>query len=108
MSAHPLYKSQQTLGKASGVGQTSIGRMRRGEGSATIDNVQKVAKAFRLTASDLLDPRLLSRVQVGTAPDTLARAYEVAAVIQSAGFNANQLTLLETTVAALRGSQSRP
>lgn len=100
MDAHPQYKSQMKLCKASGVGQTTIGRMRRGEGAATIDNVQKIAKAFGLSSSDLLRPSLSSRI---TEKDgTALYAMQIADAIANGTFTSTQLAILANTLAALQ------
>ena len=65
MSAHPSLDSHSRLGAAAGLGPTNIGRMKRGEVAAQIDTVEKIAKAFRLRACDILDPELSKRIARG-------------------------------------------
>lgn len=65
MSAHQDLDSHSRLGAAAGLGSTNIGRMKRGEVAAQIDTVEKVAKAFRLRACDVLDPELPRRMARG-------------------------------------------
>lgn len=45
--------SQQKLGRKTGIGQTTIGRIRRGEVSATVENLRAIADAFGVTIGDL-------------------------------------------------------
>jgi transcriptional regulator with XRE-family HTH domain len=57
MRETPSLDTQQKLARRSGVGQSSIGRIRRGEISTTVDTLDALALAFGLTAADLLqDP----------------------------------------------------
>lgn len=53
MNSHPEFGSQQKLAKKTGIGQTTIGRIRRGEVNATADNLQSIADAFRVPISYL-------------------------------------------------------
>jgi len=99
MSTKPELNSQLKLSRISGVGQTTVGRIRRAEGAATIDNVEKLAKVFHLTVAELLDPNL--RVE-RAAGDTKARAFALAAEIQSAHLSDAQLTILANTLAAMK------
>lgn len=99
MSARPEFNSQLKLSRASGVGQTTVGRIRRADGAATIDNVEKLAKVFHLRAFELLDPAL--RARLGHA-DPEAQASMLATEIAAAGLNASQVTILANTLAAMR------
>lgn len=65
MEASPTLNGQQRLSAASGVGQTNIGRIRRGEVAAQVDTVERIASAFKLRACDLLDPGLKERLARG-------------------------------------------
>lgn len=65
MDAQKELDSQQKLGVAAGLGATNVGRFRRGDVAAQIDSVEKVAKAFKLRACDILDPDLLKRLAAG-------------------------------------------
>jgi transcriptional regulator with XRE-family HTH domain len=103
MANHPDLNSQLRLSKVSGVGQTTVGRIRRAEGSATIDNVQRLGKAFGVSASQMLDPRLISRLSKGsTTLGTRASALAIAAEIEDADLSDAQLTILANTLAAMR------
>lgn len=51
--------SQPKVAAKSGVGQSTIGRLLRKEGSASIGTIAAVAEAFKLRPMDLLDPQLL-------------------------------------------------
>lgn len=103
MRAHGEFTSQQRLAAATGIGQTSVGRMRRGEGSATIDNLAKVAKAFHRRPGDLLDPRLASSLKgSGVIDGRRERAAILAAQIEESDLTDAQLQILENTLAALR------
>jgi len=46
MTAIPDLGSQQKLAKKTGIGQTTIGRIRRGEVNATAENLKAIADAF--------------------------------------------------------------
>lgn len=65
MDAQKELDSQYKLGSAAGLGPTNVGRFRRGDVAAQIDSVEKVAKAFKLRACDILDPDLLKRLAAG-------------------------------------------
>lgn len=56
---------EHPLSVQSGLPKTSVRRMRLGEGAAQIDSVEKVAKAFKLRACDILDPDLVRRLEAG-------------------------------------------
>jgi transcriptional regulator with XRE-family HTH domain len=53
MQADAELGSQQKLGKKTGIGQTTIGRIRRGESNATIENLKAIAEAFGVTIGQL-------------------------------------------------------
>lgn len=59
--------NENALSVSSGVPKTTVRRMRLGEGMPQIDNVERVALAFKLRACDLLDPDLARRVEAGEA-----------------------------------------
>ncbi|KAF1004403.1 MAG: putative HTH-type transcriptional regulator [Pseudomonas sp.] len=61
MSCSDHLDTQQRLETKSSVGQSTIGRILRGSADAGIDTVEKLAKAFKLTAYDLMDPCLIDR-----------------------------------------------
>jgi transcriptional regulator with XRE-family HTH domain len=46
--------SQEELGFRAGLHRTYIGAIQRGEQNISIDNIQKLAKALRIKAADLL------------------------------------------------------
>lgn len=53
MKSTPALSTQVKLAKKSGVGQTTIGRVRRAEVDASAENIRKIAGAFGLTAGYL-------------------------------------------------------
>lgn len=53
MKATPALGTQVKLAHKSGVGQTTIGRVRRGEVDASADNIRKIAGAFGVPAGYL-------------------------------------------------------
>lgn len=55
MEAHPNLGTQQKLADKTGIGQTTIGRIRRGEVNATADNLKTIANAFGVPVSFLYD-----------------------------------------------------
>jgi hypothetical protein len=58
MTSFPALHSTEMLEAKSGVGRSTIARIRQSESSATIDTVESLAKAFGLNASDLLKDRM--------------------------------------------------
>lgn len=102
MNRHPEFNSQQRLSRLTGVGQSTVGRIRRAENAATIDIVASLAKAFGLTASQLLDPRLPEFAGGGKNLDTAQKAAAIAAEIQESNLSDAQLTILANTLAAMR------
>lgn len=46
MSCTPSLDTQMKLAARTGIGQTTIGRIRRGEVNATADNIKRIADAF--------------------------------------------------------------
>jgi transcriptional regulator with XRE-family HTH domain len=50
--------SQEALAGECELDRTFIGSLERGERNVSIDNVERVAKALRIDARDLLNPRL--------------------------------------------------
>ena len=57
--------TEHSLSVLAKVPKTTIRRIRLNEGAAQIDSVDKVAKAFKLRACDILDPDLLKRLAAG-------------------------------------------
>lgn len=55
MDAFPDLGTQVKLAKRTGIGQTTIGRIRRGEVNATSDNIRSLADAFGVPVSFLYD-----------------------------------------------------
>lgn len=55
MEGHSLLNTQQKLAAKTGIGQTTIGRIRRGEVNATADNIKAIADAFNVPVSYLYD-----------------------------------------------------
>lgn len=102
MNSRADLNSQQRLARVTGVGQSTIGRIRRAESSATVDNVYRLAKAFGVNASQLLDPRLPTLLGKEADKTAMSQAASIAADIQEAQFTPAQLQILENTVAALK------
>jgi SOS-response transcriptional repressor LexA len=59
MSCSDTLDTQKRLETKSGVGQSTIGRILRGAADAGIDTVESLAKAFKLTSVELLNPNLV-------------------------------------------------
>ncbi len=53
MRASPALGTQEKLAKRTGIGQTTIGRIRRGEVNATADNLRAIAEAFHVSVGYL-------------------------------------------------------
>ncbi|EML1595559.1 helix-turn-helix domain-containing protein [Burkholderia cenocepacia] len=53
MDRSPTLGTQQKLAARTGIGQTTIGRIRRGEVNATADNIKRIADAFGVAVSYL-------------------------------------------------------
>ncbi|AVA32993.1 hypothetical protein C3Z06_04725 [Cupriavidus metallidurans] len=53
MAAVPSLGTQQKVASRTGIGQTTIGRIRRGEVNATADNLKRIAEAFNVPVSFL-------------------------------------------------------
>lgn len=62
MASSPDVSTQPKLEERSGVGQTTIGRVLRAETEAKIGTVKELARVFKLSPGDLLDPRLIDRI----------------------------------------------
>ncbi|MGV6475379.1 LexA family protein [Azotobacter vinelandii] len=54
--------TQTRLSERSGIGQTTIGRILRNETDAGVETVESLAKVFKLSTSDLIDPGLIRRL----------------------------------------------
>lgn len=94
--------SQKLLFAKSAVPTSMVGRIRRAGVVATVDNVDALAKTFRHSASDLLDPGLLRRQGLATSVGQ-ANAYDLAAEqIKQGPWTEMQLAIIENTLAALR------
>lgn len=52
--------SQETLAELAGLNRTFVGAIERCEHNSSLATIEKLAKAFDLTAADLLTPRTLS------------------------------------------------
>jgi transcriptional regulator with XRE-family HTH domain len=102
MDSYPEIGSQKLLFKTTGVTTSTVGRIKRAEVSATIDNIEALAKAFKITAYDMLDPRLRERIKGTGEPSAREQAAALAAEIQDANLNEKQLTILANTLAAMR------
>ncbi|TBV95316.1 helix-turn-helix domain-containing protein [Azotobacter chroococcum] len=62
MAGSAEFGTQTRLSERSGVGQTTIGRVLRNETDAGVETVESLAKVFKLSASDLIDPGLIRRL----------------------------------------------
>jgi transcriptional regulator with XRE-family HTH domain len=102
MDRYPDIGSQKLLFKTTGVATSTVGRIRRGEVAATLDNIEALAKAFRLTVSQMLDPRLTRSLEGLPPTETRALAAALAAEIQDANLSDAQLSILANTLAAMR------
>jgi transcriptional regulator with XRE-family HTH domain len=102
MDRYPDIGSQKLLFKTTGVTTSTVGRIRRGDVSATIDNIEALAKAFKLTVSQLLDPRLPKLLDDLPPVESRERASAIAAEIQDSNLSDAQLTILANTLAAMR------
>ena len=105
MERHPRIGSQKLLFAASGVPTSTVGRLRRGEVAATLDTVEALARAFRVSIPDLLDARLLARLGNQPVGEVRQRQAVLAAEILAADLNEHQIAILENTLAALRSSR---
>jgi transcriptional regulator with XRE-family HTH domain len=72
----PHLDTQVKLSDESGVSQTAIGRILRGEVSVAVDALQQIAKAFGRDASELLASPDLSRVKYDAARYDRLPSYE--------------------------------
>ena len=102
MERFPEIGSQKLLYKTTGVATSTVGRIKRGEVSATIDNIEALAKAFKIQVFEMLDPRLRERIKGMGAPNVREQAAALAAEIQDANLNEKQLNILANTLAAMR------
>lgn len=59
MDASPTLNTLKKVAAHSGVGFGTVQRMRNGEGNATIQNLELIARAFRRRTTDLISPPLL-------------------------------------------------
>lgn len=55
MKSHPNLGTQMKLAKKTGIGQTTIGRIRRGEVNATAENLRAIATAFDVPVGFFFD-----------------------------------------------------
>lgn len=62
MASSPDVGTQPKLEERSGVAQTTIGRVLRAETEAKIGTVKDLARVFKLSPGDLLDPKLIDRI----------------------------------------------
>lgn len=72
MDSVPALGTQQKLAAKTGIGQTTIGRIRRGEVNATLDNLKRIADAFGVPVSYLYGETDVH----GLTPDERAEALE--------------------------------
>jgi DNA-binding phage protein len=66
--------SNYKVATETGLGPTAVRRWINEEAAAQIDSVEKVAKAFKLRAADMLDPGLADRLERGEPPAVLEPA----------------------------------
>lgn len=64
MKATPSLGTQMKVAKKTGIGQTTIGRIRRGEVNATSENLKAIADAFGVTIGYLHGEELSSGIQI--------------------------------------------
>lgn len=102
MTAYPEIGSQKLLFKSTGVTTSTIGRIRRAEVAATLDNIEALAKAFKVTPSDMLDPSLPASLDARGPLEARAEAVQIADEIVSSTWTNSQLQILKNTVAALK------
>lgn len=57
MEETPLLSTQMAISKLTGIGQTTIGRILRGEVDPSAENMRKIAGAFKTTVEYLLADR---------------------------------------------------
>lgn len=68
MVANPGLNSQQKLSRRTGLGQTTIGRIRRGEGNATVESLKAIADAFGVTVGYLCGEEKSSNIPAPAWP----------------------------------------
>lgn len=89
MRATPALDTQAKLGRASGIAQSTVGRILRGEVAATLDNVQAIAHAFGRPTTDLLvseSQRMageLHRLMTRLSPEDAAKVTHFAQFVAS-------------------------
>jgi transcriptional regulator with XRE-family HTH domain len=64
MEKTPALDTQVKLARRSGIAQSSVGRILRGDVSATIDNIEAIATAFGVSISTLLKSHSNSQLDV--------------------------------------------
>lgn len=64
MKQHPLLKDRFSLEKRSGVSARTIGSMKSGKGNPTLENIDAVARAYKLTPAEILSPSLKEQLAV--------------------------------------------
>lgn len=74
MSSSATLDTLEKVADASGVGYSTIRRMRKCEGNPTVKNIEAIAKAFKRKATDLITPPFNLYAQ---ASATVLRAEEV-------------------------------
>lgn len=55
-AARPEFRGQLKVAKKAGVGEGTVGRARRGDGNLTLNVVERIARAYRLEAWQLIRP----------------------------------------------------
>ena len=104
MDRYPDVGSQKLLFKLTGVTTSTVGRIRRGEVSATIDNVEALAKAFKISLPELLHPKLPEQHGGLKDPTLRDKAMSLATDIETANLSESQLIILANTLAAMRST----
>lgn len=64
MAVRPDLDTQVKVAQASGVAQTTVGRILRGTVSPTLDNVETIAAAFGKTVGEMIDSTFSSAAEI--------------------------------------------
>lgn len=93
MRAFPDLGSQKLLFARSGVTTSTIGRIRRGDVSPTAQNIHALARAFGVSAADLLHPGLAARL--GKDDVKFARVERIVLNLREKAVDERQLRAIE-------------
>lgn len=108
--------SQNALAKKSGVSQSHVGRILRGESTPTVEMIEALAKALKVAAPQLLTENL-ERSSVEQEPDTLSdqatRLVDVVRLLDASGrypevLQAAELLLRQSLPAAEEAARGHP